>query len=184
MTKKYGGNYRISSARAPWWDYAGNGVYFITICTHNRFHFFGNIDVETPNLGVSTEMELNEIGALAQKFWMEIPHHFPLVVLDEFVVMPNHIHGIICIESSVQTPKTETNANKNWSSGSLGVIINQFKRQTTLHARKINPQFTWQSRFYDVIIRNEQSLQGIRRYVQNNPAQWHRDRNNDIGAWI
>jgi putative transposase len=101
---------------------------------------------------------------------MEISQHFPFVVLDEFVVMPNHVHGIICVSKTVNAPKSvdapklgaSTDAKKNWSPGSLGVIINQYKRICTIHARKINLQFAWQTRFYDVIIKNEKSLDNIR----------------------
>ena len=104
MTRKFKNKYRVDTVRAKWWDYTNNGSYFVTICTKDRQHFFGNI-VETPKLGVTAKMELNEIGELAQKFWMEIPQHFPFVVLDEFVVMPNHVHGIICISKTVNAPK-------------------------------------------------------------------------------
>ena len=189
MTRKFKNKYRVDTVRAKWWDYTNNGSYFVTICTKDRQHFFGNI-VETPKLGVTAKMELNEIGELAQKFWMEIPQHFPFVVLDEFVVMPNHVHGIICISKTVpqnrNAPKlgASTDAKKNWSPGSLGVIINQYKRICTIHARKINPQFAWQTRFYDVIIKNEKSLNNIRRYIKMNPAKWQRDRNKQNGLFF
>ena len=138
MTRKFKNKYRVDTVRAKWWDYTNNGSYFVTICTKDRQHFFGNI-VETPKLGVTAKMKLNEIGELAQKFWMEIPQHFPFVVLDEFVVMPNHMHGIICVSKTVDPPKfvdapksedapklgASSDAKKNWSPGSLGVIINQ-----------------------------------------------------------
>jgi putative transposase len=178
VTRKFKNKYRIDTVRAKWWDYTNNGSYFVTICTKDRQHFFRNI-VETPKLGVPAQMELNEIGKLTQKFWMEIPQHFPFVILDEFVVMPNHVHGIICVSKSVDAPNlgASTDAKKNWSPGSLGVIINQYKRICTIHARKINPQFAWQPRFYDIIIKNEKSFHNIRRYIKMNPAKWHRDRN-------
>jgi REP element-mobilizing transposase RayT len=90
MADKFQNKYRIPSARASWWDYGSNAPYFVTICTKNRKHFFGKI--------VEGEMHLTEIGQSAYDCWNEIPNHFPFVVLDEFVVMPNHIHGIIIID--------------------------------------------------------------------------------------
>ena len=90
MNEKYKNKYRIKSARLPNWDYGSNGMYFITICTQNRVHFFGKI--------INKKMQLNEIGEMAEKYWNEIPQHFPFVKLDAFVVMPNHIHGILIID--------------------------------------------------------------------------------------
>ena len=89
MTKKYKDKYRINSTRLKNWDYGGNALYFITICTKNREHFFGEI--------TKGKMKLSEIGEIAKKCWLEIPEHFPFVKLDEFVVMPNHVHGIILL---------------------------------------------------------------------------------------
>lgn len=101
MTDKFQNKYRIPSARLQNWDYGSNAMYFVTICTAHREYYFGNIiNVETPESGVSTTtptMELSEIGEMAYRFWTEIPNHFPFVELGEFVVMPNHVHGIIII---------------------------------------------------------------------------------------
>ena len=86
---KYKNKYRIPSARLRGYDYASEGAYFITICTHNREHFFGEI--------ADGKMHLNEIGKLAEKYWAEIPDHFPDVELGNFVIMPNHVHGILIL---------------------------------------------------------------------------------------
>lgn len=120
-------------------------AYFITICTQNRECYFGAI--------VDKNMILSEIGTIVQTFWKEIPTHFPFVELGEFVVMPNHMHGII--------------------------IINQYKRICTIHSRKIHADFGWQSRFHDHIIRNDESFQRISEYIQNNPVNWHTDKFHD-----
>ena len=140
MPDKFRNKYRISSARLPNWDYGGNAAYFVTICTKNREHYFGNIvaTVETPDSGVSTTapnsnvpatIQLSPIGEIVQKYWMEIPQHFPFVQLNAFVVMPNHIHGIIVIDriddgfgdADVETPNlgvsTTTAATKKWKPG-------------------------------------------------------------------
>lgn len=168
--EKYQNKYRIPSARLQTWDYGSNAPYFVTICTHGRECFFGNI-VETPNLGVSTK--LSPIGQLAQKYWAEIPNHFPFVKLGAFVVMPNHVHGIIIIDKpgdlSVETPKLGV-------STTLGTIINQYKRAVTIGARHITPVFAWQSRFHDHIIRDDRSFQNISNYINRNPQNWKGDK--------
>ena len=192
--KKFQNKYRIPSARASWWNYAENGAYFITICTHGRECHFGDVAiVETPNLGVSTlgTIKLSPLGEIAQHYWMEIPVHFPYIKLDAFVVMPNHIHGIIIIDKSaetiVETPKLGVSTlsnekpggkNEHWHKGVLGVVINQYKRICTIHCRKIQADFSWQTRFYDSIIRNTESYNTIAEYIRNNPTKWTEDRFN------
>ena len=133
---------------------------------------------------------------MAQKFWVEIPNHFPFAFLDEFVVMPNHMHGIITIQknenvnANVETLLAKSLPDKNPYSKispkkySLSSIIRSYKSAVTKNAKKINPQFAWQSRFHDHIIRNEKSLHNIRNYIQQNPEMWHRDRNNSNGIWM
>ena len=218
MSDRFQNKFRIPSARFQNWDYGWNAAYFITICTKNRECYFGEIvetpialmppSVETPNLGVSTTttttiatiptMQLSEIGKIANQYWNEIPDHFLFVELGEFIVMPNHIHGIIVINKpndgrydetpvnempSPTIPTNETNptkrtaaASEKWNPGTLGVIINQFKRICTIHSRNIHADFGWQSRFHDHIIRNDESFQRISEYIQNNPVNWRNDK--------
>jgi len=95
--------YRIGSKRLKGYDYTSPGKYFITICTKNKIPYFGKIE--------NGEMELSYCGEIAEKFWLEIPNHFPLIELDEFIIMPNHMHGILIIRNPdsisgnpVQTP--------------------------------------------------------------------------------
>ncbi len=90
MSDKYKNKYRIASTRLQNWDYGWNASYFITICTKNRKHYFGKI--------VNKKMQLTELGQTAYECFQEIPKHFPFVVLGEFVIMPNHVHGIIIID--------------------------------------------------------------------------------------
>ena len=87
---KYQNIYRIESARAHWWDYGWNGAYFITICTYRRKHFFGEIN--------DKKMILSYLGIIANVLWYEIPNHAKFVELGDFVVMPNHIHGILILD--------------------------------------------------------------------------------------
>ena len=86
----YNNKYRIESSRLRDWDYGRNASYFVTICTRNREKFFGEI--------LDGEMHLSEMGHEAEKYWQEIPDLFPFVILDEFIVMPNHMHGIAIID--------------------------------------------------------------------------------------
>lgn len=153
--------------------------------------FFGDI--------VNGQMQLSEIGEIADRFWLQIPEHFPFVKLDAHVIMPNHMHGIIVIDKpddkrnmtetlklnvSTPTPNSPQKSRKHsqtaaasqkWKPASLGVIINQYKRICTINARKINVDFAWQSRFHDYIIRDYGSYQRIRKYIINNPENWKDD---------
>ncbi len=176
----YKNKYRVESIRLKNWDYASPGGYFVTICTKNRVPYFGKI--------VHGTMELSEIGRIAETYWREIPAHFPHVALDEFVIMPDHIHGIIVImdmmdmmvETMVETPNLGVSTSptsptippNHWKPGSLGVIINQYKRICTIQIRKRGYNFAWQSRYYDSIIPDAGALERIRRYIINNPAKW------------
>jgi REP element-mobilizing transposase RayT len=180
MSIKFRNKYRIATSRLQNWDYSDNGYYFVTICTKERNHYFGEI--------INNEMNLLEIGKIAQKYWLEIPKHFPFVELDEFVVMPNHIHGIVIINDRRNSVCRDvinhvstgnifskiSQMNKN----SLGKIIRWHKGRTTFEIRKQQINFSWQSRFHDHIIRNEKSLYYIRQYIRDNTINWNADRNN------
>ncbi|MGZ2371543.1 transposase [Ancylomarina sp. YFZ004] len=185
MSEKFQNQYRIKSARLENWDYGSNAAYFVTICTQDRAHYFGEI---TDGI-----MQLSEIGFLAYKYWLEISEHFPFVELDEFVVMPNHVHGIIIINKpvsvetrhalslSTQLPqqKHETIGQKrfqNQGKETLSSIIGSYKSVLTKNARKIHADFAWQARFHDHIIRNDQSFYNISDYIKNNPSTWKDDK--------
>ena len=87
---RFKNKYRSETARLPYWDYGWDSAYFVTICTKNKEHFFGEIK--------NQEMICSDLGIIAKKYWEEIPNRFPFVLLDVFVIMPNHIHGIIVID--------------------------------------------------------------------------------------
>jgi REP element-mobilizing transposase RayT len=155
---KFQNRYRIPSARAQWWDYGSNAAYFITICTENREHYFGEI--------CNSEMQLSEIGKIVNICWREIPQHFPFVELDAFVIMPNHVHGIVVInknnEYATAISSFAQSLNKfGPQSQNLASIIRGFKISVTKNARLIHADFAWQTRFYDHIIRNEQEYHQI-----------------------
>lgn len=98
MSEKFRNRYRIQSARLQGYDYRNAGAYFITICTQHRNHFFGECE--------NKQMQLSPLGLLAEQLWFEIPDHFPNTSLDAFVVMPNHIHGILVINEKWEIPRT------------------------------------------------------------------------------
>lgn len=184
MNIKFQNKYRISSTRLKNWDYGQNGAYFITICTKNREHFFGEI-VSTNG---ENEMQLNEIGKIADKFWTEIPKHFPFIELGNYVVMPNHVHGILIInkinvvDDNVQTlqcnvsTENEQMAKISPKSGTISTIIRSFKSVVTKNAHFIHADFEWQERFHDHIIRNSESFERIQNYIENNIANWKEDK--------
>ena len=99
--KKFQNKYRIESTRLKNWDYGRNAAYFITICTGDRQYFFGKI--------INDNMILNKSGSIAHRLWMDIPKHFPYIILDEFVVMPNHVHGILIIDKPISNDANESN---------------------------------------------------------------------------
>ncbi|MBN1386863.1 MAG: hypothetical protein JW965_00350 [Bacteroidales bacterium] len=181
--KKFSDN----SLRRPEWDYCKSAAYFVTICTKNRIPYFGE--------SVNGILQLSEIGTIACKYWIEIPNHFGFIELDTFIIMPDHVHGIIIIKNnkandnrtiditeiystSVGTPKLgvptmpdsiNPTRKPNWKSNSLGLIINQYKRICTIDIRKINPDFSWQSRYHDRVIRDCDEYYRIRNYILENP---------------
>ncbi|MGI5924564.1 MAG: transposase [Lentisphaeria bacterium] len=172
------------SIRLQGYDYSQAGAYFVTICTHNRACLFGEI--------VSGEMRLNDAGNIACQCWDDIPVHFPNVDLDEFVVMPNHLHGIIVIADIVgatpqycpPAPPPPVGA-KNISplppprgtSKTVGSIVRGFKIGVTKWMRSNTSIYeVWQRNYWEHIVRNEPELNRIRKYIHDNPAQWELDR--------
>ena len=191
--KKFKNKYRIPSARASWWNYGWAGAYFITICTENREHFFGEIE--------NGKMILSPCGILADVFWHEIKNHTKNVELGAFVVMPNHIHGILVLNdspvqtlppvqtlhaTSVQSPlppppqsglqKNESMANISPKSNTVSTIIRSYKSVVTKHANLLDIENGWQSRFHDHIIRNDAEYQRINDYIEANPLSWESDK--------
>jgi len=167
--------YRVESIRKPNWDYATPGLYFVTICTHEMRMYFGMV--------VNSEMKLSTIGRYAERHWREIPNHFKNVSLDEFVVMPNHLHGIIKL-SGTREPKLGRNDVKKSlfqvspKSGSLSHIIRCYKGGLTYWCREQGLKFAWKTGFHDRIILGPKSLKAVREYIRDNPANWGKDKEN------
>lgn len=193
MSEKFRNRFRISTSRAKWWDY-GNGSYFITICTRNRIHFFGEV--------IDTVMLKTPIGEIAEKYWKEIPDKYPFAKLGVFVIMPNHMHGIINISGTLNESRdldkegidsSENNVENDYVDPSkikrggmtgiynpmlyqnLGRVIRWYTGRVSFEAHKIVPEFNWQRRFNEQIIRDEEEYEIKIRYIQNNPLKWKED---------
>ena len=167
------------------YDYGGIGDYFITVCTKDRIPHFGKI-IQT-NKGAL--MELNEIGTFANESICSIPDKYKDATLGETIVMPNHIHLIITLpykETVLQTEQSITQKTLSPAKGlaplitsSISSIINHLKGNVTKWCRTNGyPNFTWQSRFHDHIIRDASSYNRISNYIANNVYNWQEDENN------
>ena len=173
--KLFNDKYRSNSPRLEVWDYSIPWWYFITTNTKNQKHWFGDI--------IEEKMVLNKLGRYVKESWFDIPNHYPLVELDSFVIMPNHIHGIIIIsEKSIvrkdvvivdegHAPHLQSGDELNYHT--LSNIVGSFKSEVTKLAHKNRYKgFGWQRSFYDRIIRNEKELYNIQKYIQQNPLKW------------
>jgi putative transposase len=172
--------YRIESTRLKGWDYASAGWYFVTICTRGEECFFGDV--------ISGEMRLSPIGEIVADEWQRTPTIRGNVELDEWIVMPNHVHGIIVINDPVETPRRGVSTPAKPSRlqpNSLGSIIGQIKTVCTkrIHASGCR-EFDWQARFHDEILRDERAADNIRKYIVDNPAKWGTDKENPAGLWM
>ncbi|MCK5241030.1 transposase [bacterium] len=173
----YKNKYRILSTRLKNWDYSDEGMYFITICTLNRERFFGEIK--------RGKMVLNEYGKCADVIWQAIPEKYKNTNIDEYCIMPNHIHGIIEIccrdaihrVSDIKKGGITNNDNPMLLRHSLATIIRWYKGRTSyeMHQKQKGLYFKWQPRYYDHIIRQEKTLDQIREYIHTNPVNWERD---------
>ena len=196
----YKGKYRVETARLRGWDYSAGGAYFVTLCTQDRAMTLGEV--------IAGEVHLSEAGEIVADEWQKTERIRPYVTLDQWVIMPNHLHGIIIItDAVVETPRrgvstrgvstrgvstvrdvsprgiptrgVSTTTVSRLKPRSLGAIIGQVKSICTKRIRASGfPDFGWQPRFYDHIIRSEESLQAIRQYIRENPAKWGTDRDN------
>lgn len=176
---KFQNRYRIESTRLKDWDYGSDAIYFVTICTQDREHYFGKI--------TNGKMELNEIGKLVQNEWLksaEIRADMNLE-LGEFIVMPNHFHGLITIGKNNYNTRTDAMHGVSTfgpQTKNLASIIRGFKSSVSIKARKINHLFSWQSRFHDHIVRDFDAYHRIEHYIQNNPDNWDEDKFSKRGS--
>ncbi len=181
--------YHRQSIRLRSYDYSQPGAYFVTICSLERECIFGEI--------ADGQIGLNALGEIVEVCWHNLPHHYSQLGLDAFVVMPNHIHGIILL-GDARTCGAEADdghdvgarhaspLRSGTASGSLGAVIGSFKSAA---AKQINQMrgtpsaLVWLRNYYEHVIRDAHELDVVRRYVKNNPAQWALDEENpDVSA--
>ena len=197
-------NRRKNTLRLKSYDYSWSGAYFITICSYKKENIFGEIK--------NGLMYLNNAGKIIQTSWHQIPKNYENIILDDFVIMPNHIHGIIWIVGAIhespnvtqaiyESPKIKRKNQESLKDNSsqnngvirelplrierrkmlLSKIIGKFKMNSS---RKINNicnskgSHVWQRGYYDHIIRNDDDLNNTKLYIQNNPSNWDKDKNN------
>ena len=166
------------SIRLRDYDYSRPGAYYVTICAHRRACLFGEV--------VGSEMWHNELGRVVCEYWEGLPKRYPNVDLDEWIVMPNHMHGILVVVDPVGagSPRpeiasgAETAPPRKWT---LGHVMGYFKYQSTKRTnemRRTPGAMVWQRNYHEHIIRDEDELDRIRWYIFNNPARWGEDENN------
>jgi len=196
-TEKYQNKYRIPSARAVWHPYNG-GDYFITICTSERLHYFGEIH--------NGKMQLSELGRKLDELILNITTHNSYCVIPVYQIMPNHVHLIVCIDvrdevghvsdetggirrdaaCHVFTNENETNDKRTVKNekmqniaeqcGLLSTTIGGLKSALTKYANLNKITFGWQTRFHDHIIRNQEEMNKIATYIENNVTTWENDK--------
>ena len=171
------------SIRLKEYDYSQPGAYFITMVTHQRACLFGNI--------VHGEMQLSPMGQIAEEHWRLIPEHFPHVELGAYVVMPNHVHGIIIIHPNGLAANSPPAVRARHASPrqnplpqppngvkprSIGAIVGSYKSAVTKRiGRELNATGIWQRNYHEHIIRNEGAYNRIHAYIESNPANWNTD---------
>ena len=180
MEEFFKNKYRVNSLRLPNWDYNWPAIYYVTICTKDRICCLCEIE--------NDRVYLSDIGKFVFECWLEIQKHFDYVELDDWIIMPNHLHGIIVIKDKdkdfgfkcrdkaclVSTKRKFGHPPPK----SLSSIIGSFKSAATNRCHKNNLIFQWQSNYYEHIIKNEDDYSRIKAYIANNPLMWEFDRNN------
>jgi putative transposase len=166
------------SVRLQGYDYSRGGAYFITICTQDRTRLLGEI--------IDGQMSLSAAGQMIEEVWAGLPMRFPTIVLDAFVVMPDHLHGVLILSDETGEPNAGAevgNVNEHAPGtlpGTIGRILQTFKSTSThFYIQGVRqqgwPPFAgrlWQRNYYERIIRNEQALERIRTYINANPSRW------------
>jgi putative transposase len=162
--------HRRRSLRLREYDYSQSGAYFVTICTCNKDCLFGHVS--------AGEMMLNDAGRIVHTAWNELSIRFPGLELDAFTTMPNHIHGILVfVGAGLALPDKEGAAS---SAPTLGDVMRAFKSLSAIRVNRMAKRTgsLWQRNYYEHVIRNENDLDRLRRYIYDNPGQWAEDENN------
>ncbi|WP_046246842.1 transposase [Hymenobacter terrenus] len=188
----YQDKYRIPSTRLPGYDYGQTGMYFITICTKNRQPYFGNIEVPDSDWNAAS-LQPTALGKKAAECWVAIPHFAPFVQLDAFVLMPDHLHGVLLFDknsSSGHNEETRSVASLHAyenrfgpQAQNLASVLRGFKSAVTTYARYHEIEFQWQARFHERIVRSQNELKRIQTYILTNPSRWEAENDNGEGLY-
>ena len=155
--------YRVPSARLPAWDYRWAGVYGVTICVRDRRPWFGTV--------AGDHVHLSEAGQIVAREWGRIPLARPYILLDEWIVMPDHMHGLLIFGNVPDAG--DAREPSRLLANSLGAVVGQFKSKCTNHIwGRGHRDFAWQERFFDQIVWNEGMLNRLRLYIRQNPQRW------------
>ncbi|WBA43235.1 transposase [Hymenobacter canadensis] len=184
--------YRIPSNRLPGYNYGQSGAYFVTICTHQRQPYFGTIEVPRNDWDAAF-LRPTPLGVKASEYWDAIPQFAPFVRLDAFVLMPDHLHGVLLFDKDEPDGADEETrsvasllAYENRfgpQSRNLASVLRGFKSAVTTYARHHQLTFQWQARFHDRVVRSEAELEKIRSYIVTNPTRWAKEYDNGEGLY-
>jgi REP element-mobilizing transposase RayT len=163
---------RRKAARLRGYDYTQPGMYFVTVCTHSRRSVLGEVNGE--------EVRLTPVGLIVFEAWSSIPSHFSTVDIDTFVVMPNHIHGVLFLRDTVGAKHASPlqRISKGTVASSLSAVVQSFKSASSRLANRRYPDSDrpfWQRGFFERIVRDDAELCRIRRYIEENPSRWAED---------
>jgi putative transposase len=169
---KFQNRYRIESTRLLDWDYGSPGWYFATICTKNKKCCLGQ--------AAGGQIILSHAGIIAETEMRSIPSHYHNVIVDRYVVMPNHVHAIVVIDGNhVYTPVgTRLAASRARAHGQLPLILGGYKAGVSRICHAHGLVFAWQARFHDHILRSNASVNAVRDYIDHNPQNWLMDPDN------
>jgi len=173
--------------RLPGFDYSKEGAYFVTICTRERECLFGAV--------VDGKMRLNDVGRVVQTIWGGLSDRFPTIELVSFVVMPNHVHGILLVGAALAPPKRRkvgaglalpvggaaSSASTRFASTTLGTVVRAFKSISAIGVNRLlsrSGESLWQRSYHEHVIRGEEALNRIREYIATNPLRWQLDGEN------
>lgn len=165
---------RRQSLRLRGYDYSTRGLYFVTVCSHRKKCLLGTVECE--------RVRLSPAGRAVQRAWYGLPKRFPGLMLDAFVVMPNHVHGVIAIVGAgLAPPAGAASCAPTGARFSLGDVMRVFKSTSAIAANRVLRREgtpLWQRNFYEHIIRRGEDLTKIQRYVLENPMRWALDLEN------
>ncbi len=186
MTQDEANQQHRRSIRLREWDYTSAGAYFLTIVTYEREHLFGTIS--------NGEMILSPFGVIVQEEWLASADIRQEITLDTFIVMPNHLHGIVWLRGDADQPNTASKAPEQTGTAktlqrpaarSIGAFVGGFKAAATRRVNEARGKagaLVWQRNYYERVIRNERERDAIRVYIQGNPVRWNRDPDNQ--GWL